>query len=194
MLNRRLFPSEYSFFSCSRCRPKARQPDIQACRTWGDNLDAQYEANITFPKADSEVVEFGNMTREFHSFRDSNNTNRFQAYGLEGANYAPPSSNIGAPAGPYCYHFPMEPTYAPPSFADMTATANLFPQVLHAPASLELPHCTIRHHPWTLGWIFLQWLTITTIVFTIMILPSPVTLTITQQTIYLTVSMLNLDL
>ena len=155
-------------------------------------------ANVTFPKADSEVVEFGNMTREFHSFRDSNNTNRFQAHGLEGANYAPSSSNIDALAGPYCYHFPTEPTYAPPSFADMTATANLFPQVLHAPASLELPplydttpsmnsgldffamadynNNSIHNHDSTLTGNL------------------PVTLTITQQTIYLTVSMLNLDL
>jgi len=32
-------------------------------------------ANVTIPNAGSEVVEFGYMTREFHSFRDSNNTN-----------------------------------------------------------------------------------------------------------------------
>ena len=46
---------------------------------------------------------------------------------------------MDAPAGRYSYHFPTEPTYAPPPFADMTAATNLFPQALHAPTSLELP-------------------------------------------------------
>jgi len=79
-------------------------------------------ANVTIPNVGSEV-EFGYMT----------------PYGLDGANYALSSSNMEAPAGPYYYHFPTEPTYAPPPFADMTATANLFPQGHHAPAFLELP-------------------------------------------------------
>jgi len=62
-----------------------------------------------------------------------------QAYGLEPeANYAV-SASMAAPAGPYNYHFPTEPSYAPPLFVDMTATANLFPQAFHAPAPLELP-------------------------------------------------------
>jgi hypothetical protein len=55
---------------------------------------------------------------------------------------------MDAPAGAgqhglYYYHFPTEPTttYTPPPFTDMTMTAaaNLFPQALHAPTSLELP-------------------------------------------------------
>jgi len=47
---------------------------------------------------------------------------------------------VAVSAGPY-YHFPTEHSYAPLPLplADMTAAANLFPQALHAPPSLELP-------------------------------------------------------
>jgi len=89
-------------------------------------------ADITFSKPSSEGIEFSDAMREFHMFRARNNADFvstssdhrpwYMDSSLEPeVNYAPSESspNMAAPAGPYSY-----PTsyYAPPPFADMTAT------------------------------------------------------------------------
>ena len=79
MFNPCLFPSEYSFFLMvgvdqKRATPISKPAEYEGTTSMQNMpLDT---ANVTFPKAGSEAVEFGYMTCELHSFRsDSNNTN-----------------------------------------------------------------------------------------------------------------------